>query len=129
MLLLLTVSVENLSGYDTIICEFALSTFNLHDQPRKRERAEKQWALENICIYLFTLCSGWKPRYVNAVKMSLSIYSIHPSFPTFNIKMIKFVPCRLLQQLLWISRKCEWRRSAWIFVKLVLKGLTCASWL
>ena len=42
MLLLLTVSVENPSGYDTIICEFALSTFNLHDQPRKRERAEKQ---------------------------------------------------------------------------------------
>ena len=31
-----------------------------------------------------------KPRYVNAVKTSLSIYSIHPSFLFFNIKMIEF---------------------------------------
>ena len=30
--LLWTVSVENLTGYDDIVCEFALSSFNLRDQ-------------------------------------------------------------------------------------------------
>ena len=34
--------------------------------------------------------SKLKPRYVNAVKTLLSIYSIHPSFTTFDIKMIEF---------------------------------------
>ena len=41
-MLLLTVSVENLMGYDDIVCEFALCTFNLRDQQRKRERAKKR---------------------------------------------------------------------------------------
>ena len=35
MLLLSTVSVENLTGYDDIVCEFSLCTFNLRDQPAK----------------------------------------------------------------------------------------------
>ena len=40
--MLLTVSVENLLGYNDIICEFALSIFNLSDQPTKRVHAIKQ---------------------------------------------------------------------------------------
>ena len=35
-------------------------------------------------------CSKSKPRYVNAIKTLLSTYSIHPSFTTFDIKMIEF---------------------------------------
>ena len=38
VLMLLTVFVENLTGYDDIVCEFVLCTFNLRDQRTKRER-------------------------------------------------------------------------------------------
>ena len=48
MLLLWTVSVENLTGYNNIVCEFALCTVNLRDQPIKWERLLKK-ILENIC--------------------------------------------------------------------------------
>ena len=42
--------------------------------------------------------------------MSVSVYSIHPSFPTFNIKMIRFctfqtVTSILSKALSWISKK------------------------
>ena len=37
LLLLLTVFVDSLTGYDDIVCEFALFTFNLRDHPTKRE--------------------------------------------------------------------------------------------
>ena len=36
-LLLLTISVENLTGYNDIVWQFALCSFNLPDQPTKRE--------------------------------------------------------------------------------------------
>ena len=42
MLYLWTVSAENLTEYDDIVCEFALCTFNLRDQPIKRERVLKE---------------------------------------------------------------------------------------
>ena len=42
MLLLLTVSVENLTRYDNIVLKFALCTFNLGDQPTKRARGKEQ---------------------------------------------------------------------------------------
>ena len=41
MLLLLTISVENLTRYDDIVWEFALYTFNIYDQPTKREHVLK----------------------------------------------------------------------------------------
>ena len=41
LLLLLTISVENLMGHDDIVWQFALPTFNLHDQPTNRERKLK----------------------------------------------------------------------------------------
>ena len=88
LLLLLTISVENLMGHDDIVWQFALSTFNLRDQPTKRERQLKN--NKRVCIYSFTFCLRWKPRNVNAVKTFLSIYSIRLSFSTFNIKMIEF---------------------------------------
>ena len=79
MFLLLIISVENVTRYDDIIWEFALCT----------ARVKKQKTLKSICIYLLTFHSRWKPRYVNALKTSLSIYSVHPSFTAFNIKMIE----------------------------------------
>ena len=84
MLLLLTISVENLTGYNDIVRQIALCTLNLPDQPTKRERVLKN----NNVVCLFFLCSKMKTRYVNAVKMFLSIYSIHTNFPTFDIKVI-----------------------------------------
>ena len=110
MLLLLRVSVENLSGHDLIVCGFVLCTFNLHDQPTKRERVlrkNKLW--KTFVIYLFTLRSRWKPRYADAVKMSLSVYSIHPSFSTFNIKVIELCALQIVRStpskaFLWISK-------------------------
>ena len=113
MLLLFTISVENLTIYDDIVWKFAMGTFNLRDQSKKIEHytlEKKQQTLENIGLCLFTLCSRWKPRYVNAVKTSLSTYSIHPSSPTFNIKMIEIcilqiITSTLSKALPWISQK------------------------
>ena len=71
-MLFLTVSVENLMGYGHIVCEFALCNFNVSDQPTNGEGVrKKQESLKTICIYLFTLCSRRKTKYVNAVKTSL----------------------------------------------------------
>ena len=64
--------VENPTRYDDMVWEFSLCTFNLRNQSTKRTYAEKQ-TLEKICIYLFIFCSRWKPRTVNAVKMSLYV--------------------------------------------------------
>ena len=86
MLLLWTVSAENLMRYD-IVCEFVLCTFNLRDSQQRESVCQKKTTLENICLYLFIL---WlKPKHVNTVKASLSINSIHPTFPIFSTKMIK----------------------------------------
>ena len=52
----------------------------------------------------------FKTRYVNAVKTSLSIYSIHPNCSTFFMKMIKFhtlqtVTSTMSKKLSRISKK------------------------
>ena len=39
---LLTAVVGNLTGYDDIVCEFALCAFNLRDQPTKRKCARQK---------------------------------------------------------------------------------------
>ena len=55
MLLLLVVFVENLTGYDDIVCEFALRTFNLRDQPTKRERVLKNTKVWKTFVYICLL--------------------------------------------------------------------------
>ena len=62
-----------------------------------------------LCISCLFKMKTKKQDYVNAVKTSLSICSIHPSFPNFNIKMMKFcvlkiVTSTLSKALLWISK-------------------------
>ena len=58
MLLLWTVSVENLTGYDDVVCKFAVCTFNLLDEPTKRERALKN---NKLCkTYVFIVYSMFK---------------------------------------------------------------------
>ena len=105
MLPLLTISVENLEAYNNIVWQFALCTFNLPDLPTK-SACEK-----TINLYIFAnFCSRWKPKYVNAAKTFLSIYSVHISFPTFNIKMIEFCTLKIVSStisktLLGISKK------------------------
>ena len=47
-------SVENLTRFDDIVWEFALCTFNLYDQPTKRERMLKN-KLWKIFEYIFLL--------------------------------------------------------------------------
>ena len=39
---LLTAVVGNLTGYDDIVCEFALCDLNLRDQPTKRKCARQK---------------------------------------------------------------------------------------
>ena len=41
-MLLLRTSVENLPGYEDITRQFTLCTFNLRDQPTKRERERER---------------------------------------------------------------------------------------
>ena len=53
-MLLLTISVSNLTRYDVIVWEFALCIFNLRDQLTKREDVLKTMNFGSICIYLFT---------------------------------------------------------------------------
>ena len=55
LLLLLTISVENLMGHDDIVWQFALSTFNLRDQPTKRERQLKNNKLWKESVYIHLL--------------------------------------------------------------------------
>ena len=84
MLLMLSVSVENLTGYDDIVCEFTVCTFNLRDQLLKRECVLKNnKLLENICTYMFTLCGRWNKDTLD--------------FKHFLLKWSNFVPCRLLR--------------------------------
>ena len=52
LLLLLTVFVENLTGYDDIVCEFALCTFNLRDQRTKRELVLKNNIIWKTFVYI-----------------------------------------------------------------------------
>ena len=82
MLLLWTVSVENVMGYDDIVSEFAPCTFSLRGQPTKRERVLKSKLWKTfVCICLL---------YVHDEnQINVFIYSIHPGCPVFNIKMIE----------------------------------------
>ena len=119
-------SVENLTRYDDIVWEFALCTFNLHDQSTKRERLlknNKLWKTVYICLlYLFDCfvyfnqdilvktCS--KNVFIYILYSPMEISMIHPSFPTFNIKMAEFcTKCffdrmsTLSNILSWISKK------------------------
>ena len=54
MLLLLTIYVDNLTASDDIVWQFALCTFNLHDQPTKWQRvlkSNKLWkTFLHICL-------------------------------------------------------------------------------
>ena len=79
-MLLLTISLENLVEYNDIVWKIALCTFNLPDQPTKREHVL-------IKTYL-------------VIKTFLFIYSIHLSFPTFNIIMIKFCTLKIVTSTL-----------------------------
>ena len=93
---------------------------------KDRTRAKKQYNLENICIYLFTLCWRWKPKQVNIVKMSLALFYVHPSFPSFYIKMIEsctlqIVTSTLSKALPWISKK--------IFLNSLMFFKICYTWL
>ena len=107
-MLLLIISVNNLTRYDVIVWEFALCIFNLRDQPTKREDAPKTINFgKHLYIFVYLM---FKTRYVNAVKTSLSIYSIHPNFPIFFMKMIKFytlqtVTSTMSKKLSRISKK------------------------
>ena len=51
MLLLLTISVENLTGYNDIVRQIALCTLNLPDQPTKRERVLKNNNVVCVCFF------------------------------------------------------------------------------
>ena len=53
LLLLLTISAKNLTRYNNIIWQFVLCTFNLPDQPTKRERVLKNNILVYICLLFF----------------------------------------------------------------------------
>ena len=86
LLLWWTISVGNLMRYDGIVWEFALCSSMLK-------------AVNCFYIYIYILCSRWKPKQVNAIKTSLSTYFIQPSFPNFNIKMIEF--CTLQKRYEW----------------------------
>ena len=79
-MLLLTISLENLVEYNDIVWKIALCTFNLPDQPTKREHVL-------IKTYL-------------VIKTFLFIYSIHLIFPTFNIIMIKFCTLKIVTSTL-----------------------------
>ena len=52
MLLLFTTSAENLIWYYDIVRQFSLCTFNLHDQPTKRELALKSNKLWKEFVYI-----------------------------------------------------------------------------
>ena len=52
---MLSVSAENLTGYDDIVCELSLCTFNLCDQPRKRERVLKNNKLWKTSVHICLL--------------------------------------------------------------------------
>ena len=49
MLLLFTISVENLTACNDIVSQFALFTFNLPDLPKKREPVLENNELAYIC--------------------------------------------------------------------------------
>ena len=52
MLLILTISAENLARDDDIVWEFALRTFNLREQPNKRERMLKNNKVWKKLVYI-----------------------------------------------------------------------------
>ena len=52
MLLMLTISAENLARDDDIVWEFALRTFNLREQPNKRERMLKNNKVWKKLVYI-----------------------------------------------------------------------------
>ena len=87
MLLMLSVSVENLTGYDDIVCEFTLCTFNLRDQLLKRECVLKNNKLfgKHLHIYVYFM---WKMK------------QRYPRFQTFFIKMIEFCTLQIVTSTL-----------------------------
>ena len=90
-MLLLTISVNSLTRYDVIVWELALCIFNLRDQVTKREDVPKTMNFgEHLYIFIYLM---FKTRYVNAIKTSLSIYSIHPNFSTFSWKTLYLANC------------------------------------
>ena len=54
-MLLLIASAENLTRYNDNVCQFALCTFNLCDQPTKRERVLKNNKIWEAFIYICIL--------------------------------------------------------------------------
>ena len=95
-MLLWTVSVKNLMGYNDTMWELALCILTLRDQPMKRERVLKTKNFGKH-LYLFVYFRFIiKTMYVNAVTTSPSIRYIHSSFPNFNIKMIEFCSSQIV---------------------------------
>ena len=86
--MLLRTSVENPPGYEDITRQFTLCTFNLRDQPTKRDR-ERERALKNnklwrTCAYICLLyIQGKNQDMLMQLKTSLFICSVHRSFPAF----------------------------------------------
>ena len=66
MLFLWTVSLENLTGYDDIVCELAVCTFNLQ-------------------LYIFVYLMLVMKTNIYECSKNVSLYSVHSSFPTFNV--------------------------------------------
>ena len=123
MLLLLTISVENLTRYDAVVWEFALCTFNLHDQSTKRERVLKNNKLWKTLVYICLLYLFGYVVYFNHVMLAetcsknvfiyifyspMEISMIHPSFPTFNIKMIEFCTECFFDRMSTLSKALSW---------------------
>ena len=102
-MLLLRTSVENLPGYEDITRQFTLCTFNLRDQPtkrerererqrereREREREERERVLKNnklwrTCAYICLLyIQDRNQDMLMQLKTSLFICSVNRGFPIF----------------------------------------------
>ena len=94
-MLLLRTSVENLPGYEDITRQFTLCTFNLRDQPtkrereRERERERRERVLKNnklwrTCAYICLLyIQDRNQDMLMQLKTSLFICSVNRGFPIF----------------------------------------------
>ena len=92
---MLRTSVENLPGYEDITRQFTLCTFNLRDQPtkrereRERERERRERVLKNnklwrTCAYICLLyIQDRNQDMLMQLKTSLFICSVNRGFPTF----------------------------------------------
>ena len=92
-MLLLRTSVENLPGYEDITRQFTLCTFNLRDQPTKRERERERERRERVlknnklwrtCAYICLLyIQDRNQDMLMQLKTSLFICSVNRGFPIF----------------------------------------------